>query len=180
MSRVVTDVHSITVCSANAGFMLALTLVVTPLLVVGTFLGILLVVYEPFSWKTPVFLIMLTGFLASMVILPKLCWQALNTCATVDRALRSVSIQKGKKKKIYELGDFKKILLQQVRVPTTNDQYHAFLIGEKGRCHLELVAFSKRGLRNKVLVVAEFLAVPIEEATDVAAFDIAMNNRLQA
>jgi hypothetical protein len=148
--------------------------------VLGSFLGILLAVNEPFSLRTPVYWIMVACFLVLMVVLPKLCWQAFNTCTAVNRALGSVSVRKGKKRKIFDLGNFKKILLQPVSVPTTINQYHAYLIGEKGQCHLELVASSKQGLRNKVRAVADFLAVPIEEATDVIAFDIAMNNRLQA
>ncbi len=178
MARVVSDANSITVCGANAGFMLTITIAATPVLMLGLFLGILMAVYEPFSLRTPVYWIVDAVLLFLMVILPKLCWQAFNTCTTVNRTLRSVSIRKGKKKWNCNVGDFKKILLQPVCVPTTINQYHAFLIGQRGQCHLELVAFSKRGLRKKVLVVAEFLAVPIEDATDVVAFDVAMNNRL--
>ena len=86
-----------------------------------------------------------------------------------------MKVQKGKVNKFYDLGDFKKILLQPVAVPRAQQQYHAYLVGEKGQCHLEMVAGSKRVLRDKLQSVAEFLTIPIEEVATVATFDAVMN-----
>jgi hypothetical protein len=149
---------------------------------VGIFMSLLgvpafaaLAIFQPFSWITPILWVAIACFLLLMVLIPKLCWQAFHSCTKVDRSSGVVEVRKGKVKTTHDLGNFKRIVLQAVIVPRSATQYHAYLVGEKGRCHLEIISESIKELRSKLKLVAEFLEIPIEDVAEIGSLASVLN-----
>lgn len=173
--RVTIKGNLIRICGANSGYLLSLTLFMLPLAALLIYGGALFVMYEPFTVATPFIWIIMVCATILIIFMPRACWQALKACTTIDRNLRMVTVQKGNETKNYSLGMFEKILMQPARVPRVGFQYHAYLVGTSGKCHLEIVAGSKNQLYSKLQPVSRLLSIPIDEDPNIATFDTILN-----
>ncbi|MNF65030.1 hypothetical protein D3C84_467810 [compost metagenome] len=171
--KVVVQRGVIKITGGNFLYLLFFVIVLIPLTLIGLFLSWALFMSKDGVFVRSIACLMMAMLPFVMVIMVREAILARTACTMIDKGRQSVIVKNRVRKDIYNVGDFKAIIVQLVSIPKAS-HYQAYLVGVNGKCPLGIQSMSRSKLTRIFKPISEKLGIPLEYAEQSIGFSEAM------
>ncbi|UVJ42212.1 hypothetical protein NVV94_16340 [Pseudomonas sp. LS1212] len=151
-------------------FTVIMLISVTP---IGLFLSLVLLMSEEGIFIKIIACWMSITLPPMIILLGRNALRARTACTLINNGEQSVIIEDKASKDIYNIGDFKALIVQLVNIPKAS-HYQAYLVGVSGKCPLGIQSMSRNKLTRIFKPISEKLGIPLEYAEQAIGFSEAI------